>query len=53
MRELEDGSIQLYDSSSKSTLDGKLVGYTHTFNPNQISNRAEVEEKSERKGLKL
>lgn len=53
LRELEDGSIKLYDANSKTTVDGELVGYTHTFSPEQISNRAEVEENSERKGFKF
>lgn len=53
LRELEDGSIKLYDSNSKSTVNDKLVGYTHTFSPEQISNRAEVEEKAERKGFQF
>ncbi len=53
LRELEDGSIKLYDANSKATVDGQLVGYTHTFSPEQISNRTEVEENSERKGFKF
>lgn len=53
LRELEDGSIKLYDSNSKSTVDGKLVGYTHTFSPEQISNRAAIEEKAGRQGFKF
>jgi hypothetical protein len=50
VRELEDGSIKVYDASSTSTVDGRLVGYSHVFNPEQISNRIEVEERAGRKG---
>ncbi len=53
LRELEDGSIKIYDSGSKITKDGKLLGYSHTFTPEQIVRREEVDEKSGRRGFSL
>ncbi|MSU60436.1 MAG: hypothetical protein EXS52_00785, partial [Candidatus Staskawiczbacteria bacterium] len=51
LRELENGSIKLYDSGSKTTKDGKLLGYSQTFTPEQITNKEEVDENSGRKGF--
>lgn len=53
LRELEDGSIKLYDAGNKSTINGELLGYTHTFLPEQIINKEEIEEKNGRKGFKF
>lgn len=49
-RELDDGSIHLYDPTSPSTVNEQLVGYSRKFTPGQITNRQEVEEGENKKG---
>lgn len=45
IREMNDGSIKLYDPTSLSTKDGKLVGYSRTFSPSEIKGKESVAEK--------
>lgn len=52
LRELEDGSLKLYDANSRSTnKEGKVTGYTRTFAAEQIENRQDVEERDGRRGF--
>ena len=50
-REIDDGSIQLYDPTSLSTVNEQLVGYSRKFTPDQITDRQEVVEGENKKGF--
>jgi hypothetical protein len=42
IREMSDGSMKLYDPTSLSTKDEKLVGYSRTFVPSEIERRDSI-----------
>lgn len=44
LTEQQDGTIKLLDPSSKSSQEGRLVGYSQVFKPEQITERKDVQE---------
>jgi hypothetical protein len=53
LRELGDGSLKLYDATSLSTKDGKLVGYSYIFRPEQVRRRIETGEEQQGSGQEV
>jgi hypothetical protein len=50
LREHDDGSVEIYDSASASTVNGQLAGYSRKFTPEQLVDRHGVEEGGGREG---
>jgi len=50
LRELDNGSIKLYDPTSSTTVNEQTVGYFREFTPDQIRSRRQVDEGSARSG---
>jgi len=50
MRELEDGSIKLYDAATRITVNGQIQGFCESFFPREVYDKHDVWFQNEKRG---